>query len=75
LLPSSTSWPTEPVEGFGDLLRLGEKVLAAAGVDVEARLDALTNDALHVPGAGRGEFSCRAVRGCASPRPRSQRRS
>ena len=36
---------SEPVEGLADVLRLGEKILAAAGLDVEGRLDALTNDA------------------------------
>ena len=32
---------SEPVESLGDLLRLGEKVLEAAAVDVGARIDAM----------------------------------
>ena len=36
---------SEPVESPGDLLRLGEKVLEAAGVDVGARFDAMADDA------------------------------
>lgn len=36
---------SEPVESLGDLLRLGEKVLEAAGVDFGARFDAMADDA------------------------------
>lgn len=36
---------SEPVESLGDLLRLGEKVLAATGLDVEAEVGAGAGDA------------------------------
>ena len=36
---------SEPVASVGELLRLGEKVLEAAGVDVGARFDAMAGDA------------------------------
>jgi hypothetical protein len=36
---------SEPVESLGDVLRLGEKGLATAGLDVGARLDEIADDA------------------------------
>jgi hypothetical protein len=53
---------SEPVESLGDLLRLGEKVLEAAGGDVGARFDAIADDAYAriVPRPSRRASSGRA---------------
>jgi len=52
----------EPVESLGDVLRLGERVLATAGLDVGARFDAMAGDtyARIVPRTSRRASSRRA---------------